>query len=132
MNTNRLIYLIILSSLLIGACTTIFLLMGESGYSILNILILILILVFGGLYIFKEMKKNAERSEGLPKENELSNLIKYKSGYRAYMATMYMWLIIFLFKDKFPDIETLLGGGILLSGLIFMLIRASEKKKFFE
>jgi drug/metabolite transporter (DMT)-like permease len=132
MKTNRLVLLIILGALLVAGCTAIFLLIGETGYSMLNISILVLILLFGFIAIYREMKKTLEQREGLPAEDELSNFIKYKSGYRAYMASMYMWLFIFIFKDKFPDIETMLGGGILLSAVIFMIIRSTEKKKYLE
>ena len=118
--------------LLLAGCIAIFFLLGKEGLTILNIVILSMILVLGGYVIMMEIKKTKERADGLPEEDELSALIKYKSGYRAYMVSMYMWLFIFIFKDKFPDIETMLGGGILLSAVIFMLIRATEKRKYLE
>ena len=48
------------------------------------------------------------------------------------MWSMYMWLFIFIFKDKFPDVETMLGGGILLSALLALIARVYVKKKFYE
>ena len=45
------------------------------------------------------------------------------------MASLYMWLFIFLFKDKFSDLETLLGGGILLPALISYFARVVVKKQ---
>ncbi len=45
---------------------------------------------------------------------------------------MYMWLFIFLLKDKFPDTETLLGGGILLAALISFITKIIVKQRFNE
>lgn len=64
------------------------------------------------------IKKMKEEKEGQPFEDEFTMMLKYQAGYNAYIASMYMWLFIFLFKDLFPDVETMVGGGILLSGVI--------------
>ena len=95
----------------------------------LNLLIFALIIIGGIIAFVSAYKKDKEEKAGLTTEDELSTLIKYKSGYYAYMASMYMWLFIFLFKDKFPDIETMLGGGILLSGLIGYISKIVVKQK---
>ena len=68
--------------------------------------------------IFIAYRKLQEEKEGQPMEDEFTNLIKYKSGYFAYIASMYMWLFLFLFRDFMPNIETMVGGGILLSAII--------------
>ena len=98
----------------------------------LNLLIFALIIIGGIIAFVSAYKKDKEEKAGLTTEDELSTLIKYKSGYYAYMASMYMWLFIFLFKDKFPDIETMLGGGILLSCLIGFISKLIVKRKFNE
>ena len=95
----------------------------------LNLLIFALIIIGGVIAFVSAYKKDKEEKAGLTIEDELSNLIKYKSGYYAYLASMYMWLFIFLFKDKFPDVETMLGGGILLSSLIAYISKVIVKKK---
>jgi len=43
-----------------------------------------------------------------------------------------MWLFIFLFKDKFPDTETMLGGGILASAAMIFVIEYFVKQKLHE
>lgn len=96
----------------------------------LELVIFIIIVVIGVIAFVFAMKKNKEIKEGFPKDDELSNMLKYKSGYYAFLASMYMWLFIFYFKDKFPDIETMLGGGILLSALIFYISKIIVKQKF--
>jgi len=98
----------------------------------LNILILVLIIIFGAVAFRRALKKEREEKAGIPPEDEMSTLIKYKSGYYAYMASMYMWLFIFLLKGKFPDTETMLGGGILLSALIFYISGIIVKRRLNE
>jgi hypothetical protein len=93
-------------------------------FSSLNVLIVALIIVLAILALYRSRKKEKEVKAGFPAEDEMSLLLKYKAGYYAFLASMYLWLFIFLFKDKFPDLETMLGGGILLSGLIAFIIKA--------
>ncbi len=78
------------------------------------------------------VKKDRDEKLGIATEDELSNLIKYKSGYYAFLSSMYMWLFVFIFKDKFPDTETMLGGGILLFALIFYVSKVIVKRGFNE
>ena len=98
----------------------------------LDLLIFVLIVVIGAIALIQALKKDKEEREGFATEDELSTQMKYKSGYYAYLASMYMWLFIFLLKDKFPDIETMLGGGILLSALMAYIAKIIVKRNFNE
>ncbi len=89
----------------------------------LDLFIFILIVLLAAISFMKAIKRDREEREGLPADDELSMLIKYKSGYYAYMASMYMWLFVFLLKDRFPNTEAMLGGGILLSALMSYLAK---------
>ncbi|MCP4977476.1 MAG: hypothetical protein GY931_15080 [Maribacter sp.] len=82
--------------------------------------------------IFVAIKKMKEEKEGQPIEDEFTTLVKYKSGFYAYLASMYMWLFIFLFRDISSDVETLLGGGILLSGVIGFVCKFFVKQQLNE
>jgi len=105
---------------------------GTNLFQGLDLLILILI-VLGGIVAFvTALKKEKEEKQGMPADDEFSLLLKYKSGYYAYMASLYMWLFIFLFKGYFPDVETMLGGGILLSALISFISKYIVKRQFNE
>lgn len=95
----------------------------------LDLFIFVLIIAFGVVALYNALKKDKEQAEGQPEEDELSNLIKYKSGYYAYMASLYMWLLFFLLKDRFPNIETLIGGGILLTALFSFIARLYVKRQ---
>ena len=65
-------------------------------------------------------------------EDEFTTKIKHKAGHHAYIATLYMWLFIFLFRDLFPDVETIVGGGILLSGVIGFVSKLMVRNSFDE
>ena len=98
----------------------------------LDLIIFILIIGIGIIALVNALKKAKEEKEGIATEDELSTQIKYEAGYKAYIASMYMWLFIFLMKDKFPDVETMLGGGILLSALIGFITKVIVKRKLNE
>lgn len=103
---------------------------GTNLFQGFDLLVFSLIVIFGIIAFVNALKKDKDEKEGLPSDDELSNQIKYKSGYYAYMASMYMWLFIFLLKDNFPDTETMLGGGILLSALIAFISKMVVKRNF--
>ena len=105
---------------------------GTNLFHGLNLLILILIILGGVVAFVTALKKDKEEKQGMPADDEFSLLLKYKAGYYAYMASLYMWLFIFLFKGYFPDIETMLGGGILLSALVGFISKYIVKQQFNE
>jgi hypothetical protein len=104
------------------------------SYTVSSIIwaIYILIAVFATIVFIIALKKEKEEREGFQTEDELSNLIKYKAGYKTYKTSMYMWLYIFLLKDKFPNTEIMLGGGIMLSALISLIYKFLIKREFNE
>ena len=91
-----------------------------------------LIGVVAVISILRTIKKMKEEKEGQPSEDELTTQIKHKAGHDAYIASLYMWLFIFLFRDIFPDSETMVGGGILLTGLIGFISKTIVSRKFNE
>jgi hypothetical protein len=105
---------------------------GPEQFGRLELFILILIISLGIVAIINALKRDREIKAGIPVDDELSTRIKYKAGYYAYLTSMYMWMFIFLLKDNFPDVETMLGGGILLSGALSVIIKYAVKYKFDE
>ncbi len=98
----------------------------------LQVFIFALIMI-SGIYAFvTHLKQHKDMQSGFPAEDEMSTRIKYKAGYHAFMTSMYMWLFIFLFKDLFPDVESMLGGGILLSAVISMVIKSYLTRNYNE
>ncbi len=132
MKKSRIILLIVSILILTIIIAFFFLREGPNVFQGLTLLIMILIVAIAVIAFIAALKKDKEEKAGLTVEDELTTKIKYKSGYYAYLASMYMWMFIFLFKDKFPDIETMLGGGILLSGLIGFIAKVVVKRNYNE
>ncbi len=93
-------------------------------YALIGIVALISVVV--------AIRKMKEEKEGQPLEDEFTTQIKYKAGFYAYIASLYMWLFIFLFRSIFPDVETIVGGGILLSGVIGFACKVVAKRQINE
>jgi len=136
MKKSRVTFLItaLISSLLIIGLILAFIIPGKGTnlFTGLNLVIFILIFASGAFVFLQAMKKNNDIKAGYPVEDELSTRIKYKAGYYAFLISMYMWLFIFLFKDKFPDTETMLGGGILLSAVISIATKFVIQRNYNE
>ncbi len=102
---------------------------GDFRFKIPDMFIMALLLIFALISFRAARRKDRDKEEGLTPEDELSTSIKHKAGYKAYMASMYMWLIIFYLKNHFPDVETMLGGGILLSALIYYISTLTVRRE---
>jgi hypothetical protein len=100
---------------------------GTNLFKGIDVFIFAIIIILGVVALINAYKKDKEEREGYPAEDELSTIMKYKAGYYAYLSSMYMWLFIFLLRDKFPDVETMVGGGILLSALIAFISKIKVK-----
>ena len=125
---------LLLVSVLAMLCVWGFIAVYKGGYSPtgLDVLIFALIMI-GGIYAFvTHLKQHKDVQSGFPAEDEMSTRIKYKAGYHAFMVSIYIWLFIFLFKDFFPDVESMLGSGILLSAILSMLIKAYLTRNYRE
>ncbi len=94
------------------------------------LVIYVLIGVMAIISIIIAARKMQEEKEGQPLEDEMTTRIKHKAGHDAYIATLYLWLFIFLFRGFFPDVETMVGGGILLTGLIGFISKTLVKRNF--
>ncbi len=77
-----------------------------------------LIVIVAVISIVIAVRKMKEEKQGQPLDDEFTTQLKHKAGFYAYIASLYMWLFLFLFRGLFTNTETLVGGGILLSGVI--------------
>lgn len=90
-------------------------------------------IVVAGIYAFiTHMRRYKEEEAGFALDDELSTRIRYKAGYFSFITSLYIWLAIFLFHRFIPDVETMLGGGILLSAIISMCIKAYLTRNYDE
>ena len=125
---------LLLVSILSMLCVLGFIIVYTDGYmpTGLDVFIIVLIII-AGIYAFvTHLKQHKDVQSGFPAEDEMSTRIKYKAGYYAFLASMYMWLFIFLFKDLFPDVETMLGGGILMSAVLSIVIKSYLTRHYHE
>lgn len=98
----------------------------------LDLFIFAMIIIAGIYFFVVHMRRYKDLQQGIAPDDELSNQIKYKAGYYSFLTSMYIWLFIFLFQRYFPDVETMLGGGILLSCVIAIAMKAYLTRHFDE
>ena len=130
MKKNQFLMISIFISLLIIIGIVLFAMDGAPAFQGLNLLLIIFIVLIAIISLIIAYKKYKEVKEGQPAEDEMSKLLKYKAGYYAFLASMYLWLFIFLFREKFDDVELMLGGGILMSALISFIAKYLVKRGF--
>jgi len=116
------------------SCIWGFIAVYKAGYipTGLDIFIFLMIIVAAVYSFVTQMNKHKDIESGYPAEDEMSTLIKYKAGYYSFMSSMYMWLFIFLFKRYFPDVETMIGGGIIFSAVMSIGIKSYMTRHFHE
>lgn len=83
------------------------------GISILTLLIGV------AAIIHETINKKRNLETGAPAEDEFSKLAKVHAGNQAFLYSMYLWLLIFVFNSYFTKNETMIGVGILGSALIY-------------
>lgn len=72
---------------------------------------------------------------GLPAEDELSTKIKQKAAAWSYYVSLYWWLVIMYFSDKFKlEMNALIGVGLIGMAVLFGIFWAyfNFKGKFNE
>ena len=108
---------ILLSALIIGAILWFVRFETESKQKI----ILVSILSIAGLVLFtvKLIKKKKDIANGIPVKDEFINKVKLYAGAKAFLLSIYFWLLIFLFNSSFSDRREMLGVGILGSIAIY-------------
>lgn len=90
--------------------------------AILKISIAIFTIVLGIVtFAWRLIKKQSDLQAGVPAEDEFTDKAKLYAGSKAFLYSLYLWLIIFLFHSSFPNQEEMLGIGILGSSGIYGL-----------
>jgi peptidoglycan/LPS O-acetylase OafA/YrhL len=79
--------------------------------------VIILVVAFA---IFIGYKRFTSVKRGEPAEDEMSKKVMQRTSSLAYYISLYMWLAIMYFSDKFKyETHTVIGGGILGMAVIF-------------
>ena len=79
--------------------------------------IIILVVVFA---VFFGVKRLTSAKRGEPPEDELSKKVMRKTSSLSYYISLYLWLAIMYFSDKFNyETHTIIGIGILGMAVVF-------------
>lgn len=90
-------------------------------------------IIVAGIYAFiNHMRRYEKEKQGFAVEDELSRQIQYKAGYYSFHASLFIWFAIFMIQQFIPKTETMLGGGLLLSMIVFMVTRAYLNRSYDE
>jgi hypothetical protein len=121
-----------LVSILVMLCIWGFIAAFKGGFvpTGLDIFIFALIIIAGIYAFLRHMRQYKDVKSGFPAEDEMSTRIKYKAGYYAFIASLYMWLFIFMFKGIFDvsgiresGVDAILGGGIMTMAVLSIVIK---------
>ena len=91
----------------------------EPGNLVKIVLVAILSVLLLVVYVRKMRKQAKEIKNGEVIEDELSLKIKLYASYYSFRYGIFLWMFIFIFHSAFDKEETMLGGGILGSALIY-------------
>ncbi|NQV14589.1 hypothetical protein HQ531_03955 [bacterium] len=69
--------------------------------------------------LYRNYKNAQDRKSNIPLEDEMTHLLEIHAGAYAYRWSMMLWFLIFIFRNKFPDSEEMLGIGIMSSAAIY-------------
>jgi peptidoglycan/LPS O-acetylase OafA/YrhL len=114
--------LVVVISVLVVATFILWITKSEMSFdfsSILMVVIAVVILVYAVLFI---RKRWSDAREQLPAEDELSKIIRLKSGYTSFQISLFLWLVIGSIEDRVKmEGHTIIGAGILGMAVIWAL-----------
>jgi len=114
--------LVVVISVLVVATLILWITKSEMSFdfsSILMIVIAVVILVYAVLFI---RKRWSDAREQMPAEDELSKIIRLKSGYTSFQISLFLWLVIGSIEDRVKmEGHTIIGAGILGMAVIWAL-----------
>lgn len=96
--------------------------------------IIVLIVVLGVVQLFSAYKKKQKLEQGFAVSDELSESIKYKSGYLTFKNSFYVW-VLFLYLEIFGielEVYQIVGGGVILTAFLFLIIKRIQERRFGE
>jgi hypothetical protein len=70
-------------------------------------------------FVWRLIQTKRNLAVGAPAEDEFTELAKLHAGSKAFLYSLYLWFLIFIFHTSFPNQEEMLGIGILGSAGIY-------------
>ncbi len=82
------------------------------------------ITIFLGIasFTWQLLQKKRDLESGAPTEDEFTEKAKLYAGSQAFLYSLYLWLLIFVFNASFSKNQEMLGFGILGSALIYGML----------
>lgn len=114
-------YLTLLLTLSLWAAVIFFMVTTETTPDFKIYLIVILVSVLPLIPLYRGYRARQDEKANIPLEDEMSRLLQIHAGAYAFRYSMMSWFAIFIFRDKFPDTEEMLGIGILAAATIYGL-----------
>ncbi len=119
-NRNSRILLPIFALSIIGG-VVVYLMQSDQVYHFKFIMIVALIGLTTFIPVARHFKKRQDIKAHIPVEDEMSRLLEVHAGSYAFRFSMVLWFLIFILKNYFPDVDDVLGIGILVSSIIYGL-----------
>jgi len=93
-----------------------------------------LIVLLGLVQLYNSYKDKIKLDNGLTIDDELSQSVKYKSGYITFKNSFYVWLIFLYFELFGFDLEVyqIVGGGVILNTFLFLIIKKVQESRMNE
>ncbi len=120
-NSNRSILIVpILAVCIIGGLAFYLLNYGPAlSWKMITIILLTLAMLV--IPVYRSIQNAQDRNRNIPLEDEMSRVLELHAGAYAFRYSMMSWFVLFIFREKFPDSEELLGTGILAAAAIYGL-----------
>ena len=116
---KRTVILFIIAALVLIS-TLVWILSGTGGIKPVEFLNLGVIVVLIGFALFIGYKRLSSVKKGEPAEDEMSKKVMQKTAAFSYYISIYLWLVIMYFSDRFHyEMHTIIGAGILGMAVIF-------------
>ncbi|MFH0842819.1 MAG: hypothetical protein V1903_09390 [Bacteroidota bacterium] len=96
-------------------------LMSRSGHiRTVDFMSMAVLVIVVGFALYMGIKKITSARRGEPAEDELSRKIMRKTSSLSYYISLYLWLAIMYFSDRFVlETHTIIGMGILGMAIVF-------------
>ena len=118
---RKAIFMVVLTISVITG-TVVWLVSPGVAINIQEVLMIIALVLVVGFAMFLAFRRLRDAKSNLPTEDEMSKNIMRRGAATSYYLSIYLWLVLMMFEDKF-DLErsSLIGAGIMGMALLFAL-----------
>ncbi len=100
------------------------------SFELMDVLQIGIILILVSFALILGIRRLKSERRGEPAEDEYSKKVMQKAAATAYYISLYLWLALVFFNDKFSlETESLIGNGIIGMAILFALCWVYYKLK---